>query len=279
SRLFGESQERLRETSTLLAVSRALSQRGSTQAVMREVAREVARAFGADMIGAYFLDERREALVPLAGYHVPPEPRRFFLSRPMELARNPWLAAMWRSGRAIRSSDTQRDLSFDQEWVRHLPPHSVLFAAALAHGEPIGGLFLVWGQTGRQFTPAEIRLLEGVAAQVGLAMANADLVRQTQSRLAATGTLLPVSPAPPSTLDPDALRGLFARTVAATGGADCVGLWTLAADGEWLEGLAGYHVPTGYRDGLRPLRLSIIEHAFYAEAARTKRSVFSTDVM
>src|SRR5207249_7328433 len=91
TRLYAEAQERLRETTTLLAVGEILSRPGPTVERLREVAREVARASGADMVGAYLLDAKREALVPLGGYHVPRELLEGLLARPIVLARNPEL--------------------------------------------------------------------------------------------------------------------------------------------------------------------------------------------
>src|SRR5881409_1090022 len=147
------------------------------------------------------------------------------------------------AGRARRLQQRRaNDTRFDRGWVENLPPHSVLFVPTLAHGQPVGGLFLVWWQTGRVFEPAEIRLAEGVAAQVGLAMENADLARQTQAKLAETQTLLSVSRALSSTLDFQALLRHCLRVVATTLGADCVGSWLVQEDGEWLEPIAGYRI-------------------------------------
>src|SRR5438132_1197436 len=126
------------------------------------------RAFGADMVGAYFLDERKETLVPLGGYHVPRHLVARFTTRPIVLARVPELLPPWRAGRAVWSPDPRHDPRFDPEWVEGLPPHSVLLASATAPGEPIGALFAVWRRPGRRFLPSETRLVEGVAAQVGL---------------------------------------------------------------------------------------------------------------
>ena len=279
SRLYAEAQERLRETSTLLAVGRLLSQPDVAQDVMRRVAGEVARAFGADMAGAYLLDERRERLFPVGGYHVPKELIESFLRRPIVLDRFPWLLDAWNTGRAAWSADVLHDPRFDSEWTRVLPQHSVLFVPTMAHGAPVGGLFLVWWRAGRTFTTAEIRLIEGVAAQVGLAMENADLTRQTRAKLAETETLLSASRALSSTLEPQALIRHFLRAVARAIGADCVGSWTVGEDGEWLEPLAGYHIPPERLAAFREFRVSILKHAFYAEAARTCRPVYTTEAM
>jgi len=137
----------------------------------------------------------------------------------------------------------------------------------------------VWWATGREFAPAEIRLIEGVASQVGLAMENAELARQTQQKLDETERLLAVSRTLASTPDLETLPREFLRHVARTVGADTAGMWLLDDSGEWLDPFAGYHVKPGQLDGLRRLRLSIAHDAFYAEAAATRRPVVSTDVM
>ncbi|MBI2217854.1 MAG: GAF domain-containing protein [Candidatus Rokubacteria bacterium] len=278
TRLYEEARTRLRETSTLVAVGRALSEPGPVEEVMRRVGREVGLAFEADSVGAYLVDERRESLVGIAGYRVPPELRAHFASRPLVLNRLPALASAWREGRAVHSSHPFGDPRFDQEWLRGLPDHSVVFASATAHGEPVGALFLVWWRPGRVFKPAELRLLEAVARQVGLAMDNAELARQREVRLRETEALLSVSRALGSTLDlPSLLRHLL-RQVMRTIDADTVGVWILAADGESLEPLAGYRVPPDMRDAARTMRPSIVSDPFYAEAARTRRAVVSHDV-
>jgi GAF domain-containing protein/CheY-like chemotaxis protein len=279
TRLYAESQERLRETRTLLAVGQVLSQPGPTDVVLRGVAAEVGRAFGADMVGVYLVDEQRRGLVPAAGYHVPKELVDFFTRRPIDLERATALLPAWRAGQAVWSADVHADGRFDGEWSGALPPHAVLLAPTMAHGQPVGGLFLVWWRTGRAFPPAEVRLLEGIAAQVGLAMENVELARQTQAKLAETETLLSVSRAVSSTLDVQSLVRHFLRQVAAAFGADTVGLWMVDETGQWLTPFAGYRVPTPWLAALRTLRLSIHEHAIYAEAARTRRPVFSADAV
>jgi GAF domain-containing protein len=279
SRLFAEAQERLRETRTLLTVGQVLSQPGPTDILLRGVAAEVGRAFGADTVGVYLADERRQALVPEAGYHVPRDLLNLFLDRPIRLDRSPALTEAFREGRTVSSPDGRGDAGYDAEWTRPLPPYSMLFAPTLAHGLPVGGLFLVWWHTGRAFPPAEVRLLDGVAAQVGLAMENIELARQTQRKLAETETLLEVSRAVSSTLDVQSLVRLFLRQVAATFAADTVGLWMVDESGQWLTPLAGYRVPPAWLEALRDVRFSLVDHPIYAEAARTRHPVYSADVV
>jgi GAF domain-containing protein/CheY-like chemotaxis protein len=276
TRLYTEAQERLKETRTLLSIGQLLSQPGPVEGAMRRMSGEVARAFGADMVGVYLVDPRGERLVPAAGYHVPKPLLPVFTDRRLVLERLPALTAAWKEGRALTTGDGHADLLFDPDLLQHMPPHSAIVAPTMAHGTAVGGLFLVWWHTGRTFPPAEMRLVEGVAAQVGLALENADLARQTQSKLAETQTLLSISRAVSSTLDLQGLARHFMRQVATTFGADTVGLWMVDETGRWLTPLAGYRVPPAQLGALRGVRLSM-DTPLYAEAAATLRPVFTHD--
>jgi GAF domain-containing protein/ActR/RegA family two-component response regulator len=279
ARLYEELRERLRETTTLLAIGQVLSEPGDSPEVARRVARDVARAFGADMVGAYVMDAQKQELVGLAGYHVPKDLRPRLATMAMRLERFPVIVNALREGRAAWSSDPANDDRFDREWSAGLPPRSVMLVPATARGKAIGALFLVWWGVGRTFPPADTALLEAVGRQVGLALENADLARQTAAKLRETETLLAVSRALSSTLDLRSLYRHFLRRVTETLEADTVGLWMLGEDGEWLEAVAGYRVPKKVRERLRATRLSIVKEPFYAEAARTMRPVVSSDVM
>ena len=168
ARLYAEAQERLRETTILLAVGRVLSEIGPNDEVMRRVTREVGRAFQADMVGAYVIDARRESLIPIAGYHVPEDLRDFFRSRPIVLDRSPGLRDLWRSGQSLTTPDAPNDPRLDATWTGAMPPHSVLFSPTLVRGESVGGLFLVWWRTGREFPLGEVRLLEIPEMEFGI---------------------------------------------------------------------------------------------------------------
>jgi GAF domain-containing protein/CheY-like chemotaxis protein len=277
TRLYAEAQERLRETTTLLAVGQVLSQATALDEMMRRLAREVGRTFSADTVGAYVLDEKGETLRAVAGYHVPEQLREWFLTHPITVGRLPRLLDDWQAGRAVWSSDTEHDERFDRDWVGQLPPHAVMLAPTRVRGKSMGALLLVWWSTGRQFPPAEVRLLEGVAAQVGLALENAELTRQREVRLKETVTLLEVSRALSSTLDLDMLLRHFMRQITRAIGADVVGVWMLDEDGEHLVPAAGYHVPSEWLPALRSLRISVVKHPFYAEAAQTRRAIFAPE--
>ncbi len=278
ARLFGETGERLRETETLLAVAQILSRSLPLDEAMRQVARAVGRAFDADMVGAYFLDAGREALVPVAGYRVPKAALPALLQTPFPLARFPILREAWETRRPVWTADYGRDERVDPQFMAGMQPRALLFAPTPVRGEVVGGLFLAWWTATRTFSPAELRLIEGVASQVGLALENAELVRQTQEKLQETETLLTVSRALSSTLDLQPLLRHFLRQVARTIEADSVGVWLVdEATGE-LEPHTGYRVPQPILDRVRAYRIRPAESSFYAEGIASRRAVVSTDV-
>jgi len=275
TRLYTEAQERLRETTTLLAVGQALSHPGDPVEVMRQVARELGRTFKADMVGVYVIDERREALVPLAGYHVPKHLVESFLTSPFVLDRCPWLREALRKGQGAWSPDVGEELGLDPAKFEGVGRAAVLLAPTMVRGEASGALFLVWWGDGRQFDAAEARLLEGVAGQVGLAMEIADLVRQGQQKRQETETLLSVSRILASTLDLEALpRQLLRHVVRALGG-DMGGIWLLDEGRDVLMPLVGYHVPKDVLATFRDLRISLIEPSLMAEAIGSRRPAIS----
>jgi len=177
-------RERLQETETLLAVGQILALELPTREAMRRVAREIGRAFAAGMVGAYFLTPAKDALVPLAGYHVPKELLPTFLETPFSLARFAFVQEARRTGRPLWSGDALCDPRFDPALIAAIRPRTVVFAPTLVRQEIVGGLLLVWWTPNRAVTPAGFRLIEGVANQVGLALERADLARQTEARQA-----------------------------------------------------------------------------------------------
>ncbi len=168
---------------TMLAVAQALALDLPTEEAMRRVAREVAHAFQADMAGAYFLDAKKEALLPVAGYRVPKHLLQTFLKTPFPLAKLAIVREAWEKRAPVWTSDAMNDPGwFGEDLPPGVGPHSMLFAPTAVRGEIVGGFFLVWWTTGRSFQSAELRLIQGVASQVGLALENARLFEETEQR-------------------------------------------------------------------------------------------------
>jgi PAS domain S-box-containing protein len=172
-------QLRLRETETLLAVSRALSSTRDPTETMRRVAREIALALGADMVGAYLADPSSEKLWPTAGYRVPRHMLEAFRRIPIPIRGHTAIEEAWVHRRAIWTDDMPGDPRVDPETLRHFPHQSDLFVPIRVQDQPVGGFFVIWWTARRSITEWEISLVQGISDLAGIFLENAQLYRET----------------------------------------------------------------------------------------------------
>jgi PAS domain S-box-containing protein len=171
-------QLRLRETETLLAVSRALGATLDPTETMRRVAREIALALGADTVGAYRADAARESLWPVAGYRVPRDMLDTFQRIPIPIKNHRAIEEAWTLRRAVWTDDMPGDARVDPQTLRQFPHQSDLFVPIRIKDRPVGGFFVIWWTARRTFTEWEIRLLEGISDLAGIFLENAQLYRE-----------------------------------------------------------------------------------------------------
>jgi PAS domain S-box-containing protein len=184
-----ESRE---QSVTLLTVSRQVSGMLDITEMMRRVARETGRALGADMVGVFLADAKHETLRPIAAYHVPKHVLEDFMAAPIPLKGHPFLEEAWEQRRAVAIADTASDPRMDQEFLRRLPHRSSLFYPLVVQGEPIGGVFVIWFERAHRFAAPELRLVEGISSQAGIAIARARLVTELQTRQTRLESLLAI---------------------------------------------------------------------------------------
>src|SRR6185503_20049078 len=158
---------RLRETETLLAVSRALSSTRDPTETMRRVAREITRALGADMVGAYLADAAHDSLWPTAGYHVPHALLDAFRRIPIPIKGHAAIEEAWLHRRAVWPDDMPGDPRVDRELLRHFPHQSDLFVPIRIKDRPVGGFFVIWWTARRSVTEWEISLVQGISDLAG----------------------------------------------------------------------------------------------------------------
>ncbi|MBI3029963.1 MAG: GAF domain-containing protein [Candidatus Rokubacteria bacterium] len=175
ARLFQVTRRRLQESETLLGVSRSMSSTLDITELIRLVAREATRALGADSAAAYRYDPEREVLHPLAAYHLPAALRSAMREVPVAVKGFPFLEEAWRTKQAVFSNDTPRDRRCESRLLRRFPQRSTLFVPMVVKEEIMGGLFLFWWEREHRFTSAELRLVDGIARQAGMALENARL--------------------------------------------------------------------------------------------------------
>ena len=176
--LLRREQLRLRETETLLAVSRALGSTLDPTETMRRVAREIALALGADMVGAYLADVARESLWPVAGYRVPRDMLEAFRRFPIPVKNHTAIEEAWHHRRAVWTDDMSTDPRVDPASFRQFPHQSDLFVPICIKDRPVGGFFAIWWTERRSFTDSEVRLLQGISDLAGVFLDNAQLFRE-----------------------------------------------------------------------------------------------------
>src|SRR5712691_610222 len=192
ARLYEETQERLRHTETLLAVSQDTSSTLELTEVLRRTTRAMVRALGADTGGAWLQSPGKDRFVPMVGYHVPKGLLEVFAKT--EIATADLRVEEWgKHERTIYSSDSETDPRFAHPITRLLPHKSLLIQPMRWKGATIGGFAVAWLKDQHRFTTDELRLAEGIALQAAVATENSRLyegarrqmteLKQTQAQL------------------------------------------------------------------------------------------------
>jgi len=183
ARLYEETQQRLRDTETLLAVSQDASSTLELTEVLRRCTRALVRALGADTGGAWLLSQDGSRFVPIVGYHVPKHLFATFTEAPMA-AGDSLIDQMRHLDGAIYSSDSQNDPRLDHPLTRLLPHKSLLVQPMRWKGTPIGGFAVAWLRRPHRFMPDELRLAEGIAVQAAVASENSRLYEGVKQQMA-----------------------------------------------------------------------------------------------
>ncbi len=185
ARLYEETQERLRQTETLLAVSQDASSTLELTEVLRRCTRALVRALGADTGGAWLQSPEGGRFVPIVGYRVPKGLFQTLQSKDMEVVpSDPFVAALGRLEAAICASDSRADQRFDHPLARLLPHKSLLIQPMRWKGETIGGFAIAWLDEAHRFTTDELRLAEGIALQAAVASENSRLYEGVKQQMA-----------------------------------------------------------------------------------------------
>jgi signal transduction histidine kinase/DNA-binding response OmpR family regulator len=175
ARLYEETRLRLGSTETLLAVSQAVGATLDTTETMRRVARETARALGADTVGACLADPEGRTVRAVAGYHVPKHLALALQEMTVSVRDSRFLTEAWRARGARFSSEAAADPLITPAIYEKLRYRSILFAPMMIQERPIGGLFLIWWIDRHEFTAEEVRVVEGICRQAAMAVENARL--------------------------------------------------------------------------------------------------------
>jgi len=158
----------------------------------------------------------------------------------------------------------------------------------LEHGEQMGELRLIrpdgerrpveYNATARFVAGRHLAILRDITDRKRAEAERADLLQREHLRLQETETLLAVSRALSSTLDPTETLRRVSREIALTLRADMVGAYLADATRESLRPMAGYHVPAEMIDDFRQFPIPIRNHPAIEEAWAHRRAMWTDDM-
>ena len=178
ARLYQEIAQRLQQTETLLAVIRALASTLDFTEAVRQTTREIVRALGADMGGAWCVMGGSDQLTPVAGYHVPSDLLSAVAGAPVS-TQDDVIKSLKRIAGPIYATNSQSDARFNHPLVRLVAHKSLVLQPIQAGDELLGFLALAWVGERHPFKSGEMGLLAGAGRQLAVAVE----LRRTQERV------------------------------------------------------------------------------------------------
>ena len=233
-----------------MAVS-AAAQSSALDQLLDTALRELLEAVDEGILGWIYLSQDPPGGVVWPGVRVSPD-RTVYLAAVRQAAHEEPASAgsLTRPNCPCLSSFAVEDPLPRCSVIDHCPQPTLSGRAAASHAcvplvvheQHIGVLNLA-KRDSASFSSIELLLLQTVAGQLSIALENARLIGETQTRLNETQTLLEVSDSVNSTLDLQEAVRRIARAVAHVVGADTAGAYLLDADGGCLIPFAGYRLP------------------------------------
>jgi signal transduction histidine kinase len=178
ARLYQEIAQRLRQTETLLAVVKILASTPDFTEAVRQTAREIVRALGADMGGVWCVAGGNEQLGFVAGYHIP-EKLRASMAETTVSMQDDVIKRLKRIEGPIYATNSQTDHRFDHPLARLIAHKSLVLQAIQGAEELVGVLALAWTGEQHSFKSDEISLLAGTGRHLAVAVQ----LRRTQEQV------------------------------------------------------------------------------------------------
>jgi signal transduction histidine kinase len=171
-----QSARRPQPVETLFAVSRAVGSRLDLTEVLNQTTRELVRALAADFGSVWRVDPTDRGLRPVAGYRIPVK----LSGASAETAARVLTNAAPEIGAAVYSENSANDPRFDHPLLRLLAHRSILIQPLRVRGEIAGMFAFIWTRARHRFNDVELRLVDAVTQQAGIAIENAELLTQVR---------------------------------------------------------------------------------------------------
>ncbi|MBD2102264.1 response regulator [Leptolyngbya sp. FACHB-261] len=177
-------QQQLHRTLILKRLTQDIRQSLDSQQILQTAALQIGRAFRANRCLIYTCIDTPNCHISLVAESVEPGVKRVNNLK-LSIAGNPYLERLIATDQAVASNNVYDDPHLEQAepLLRSLGLRSLLAVRTSYQGQPSGLISLHQCDQLRDWSQPEIELLEAVAAQVGIALTQAELLsRETQQR-------------------------------------------------------------------------------------------------
>ncbi len=244
---------RLAELDALQQVASVTSSSLDLDSTLQLTVSSVASVTRADICSVYLYEEETNSLVLRASTNFSPE-----LLGQVRLALGEGITG-WaaKEGRIIALRDAWNDPRFKHfPWLDEHPYRSMASVPIFLHNERhLIGVLNIQNRDYRDYSPDELRFLETVASQVGLAIENARLFQHTDERLRQKvkelTTLIRVSSAITSTLEVQQVLDLIAGQTVVLTGMDMAAIFELDESRQELTITASYGLSPEFVSAVR----------------------------
>jgi signal transduction histidine kinase len=253
-----ETRTRMQPEGNLLVIVRDITERKraeAEQAALLEIAKDIAgvldlndllkrvhqrtaAVLSCDYVVTYYFDATRGAYRALAWYGVPSRLEPDIIALEFSSGQ-PLVEAALGMKNVVINDITDQDL-VPLETLTHFGVIAVVVAPFAAHGRRMGALVALNAESGRRFAPHQVRLLEGIAQQVGVAIEAVELSRAQEDEKAIAGALARVGQELISSLSSPALLNRLCQLTTEVLGCDCSRTWLWHAPGEAFVPVASY---------------------------------------
>jgi PAS domain S-box-containing protein len=206
--------------------------------ILTRVHQRVATVLPCDRITTYYWDAARNAYRALAWYGVPSplEPDTVAL----EFHSGQPVAERLLGGEAVLINDIANQSVVPLEILTHFGLTALLVVPLVVRGRMRGALAALNAESGRHFDPRQVRLFEGIAQQVGVAVETADLYRAQEEEAAIAGALARVGREIISSLSSAALLDRLCQLTTEVLGCNHSSTWLWHAPDEAFGPVARY---------------------------------------
>jgi PAS domain S-box-containing protein len=226
------------EQTALLGIAKDIAGVVDLNEMLARVHQRVAAVLPCDRVGTYYWDAARKTYRAMVWHGVPPALAADAVA--LEFDSGQPVTERLLAGETVLINDIAEQGLVPLEILTHFGLTAVLVVPLVVRGRRMGALAALNAESGRRFDPRQVRLFEGIAQYVGVAIAAADLYRAQEEETAVAGALARVGQELISALSSPALLDRLCQVTTEVLGCDYSRTWLWHTPDEAFVPVAGY---------------------------------------